>query len=100
MGVDECAVGTTNTRLSAGLSILSSPAVDSGSGVVYFGSNDAFLYAVNGTSGALRWKFQTGGYVESSPAVDSSTGSVYIGSDDTYVYAVVAATGACGGSVK
>ena len=38
-------------------------------GVVYFGSEDDSVYALNASTGALLWKFTTGNYVESSPAV-------------------------------
>src|SRR3954452_20711184 len=48
--------------------VLSSPAVVNG--VVYVGSEDGNLYAVDQESGALKWKFPTGSRVRSSPAVD------------------------------
>ncbi len=69
---------------------LSSPAV--WKGTVYFGSSDTYVYAVDAKSGALRWKFKTGGVVHASPAL--SGGTLYIGSWDTYFYALDAATGA------
>jgi eukaryotic-like serine/threonine-protein kinase len=69
---------------------LSSPAVVGDA--VYFGSGDGQVYAVDASSGSLRWKFKTGDVVHSSPAV--SGGIVYIGSWDTYLYALDAATGA------
>lgn len=68
---------------------LSSPAVVDG--VVYFGSGDNFVYAVDATNGKLRWKFETGGVVHASPAV--ADGKVYIGSFDAYFYALDAASG-------
>jgi len=67
----------------------SSPAVDRG--LVYVGSYDDDVYALNATTGALVWKYKTGGHVESSPAV--SNGVVFVGSDDYYVYALNALTG-------
>ena len=45
----------------------SSPAV--ANGVVYIGSWDRNVYALNASTGALLWSYATGGYVESSPAV-------------------------------
>jgi outer membrane protein assembly factor BamB len=69
---------------------LSSPAVVDGA--VYFGGGDGKVYAVDASSGTLKWKFKTGDVVHSSPAV--SGGIVYIGSWDTYFYALDAATGA------
>jgi outer membrane protein assembly factor BamB len=38
-------------------------------GVVYVGSYDGNVYALNARTGALLWKYTTGGTVESSPAV-------------------------------
>lgn len=69
--------------------IYSSPAV--AGGVVYFGSADGNLYAVDAASGKLRWKFDAHGRVNSSPAVVG--GVVYVVSLDGNLYAVDAATG-------
>jgi outer membrane protein assembly factor BamB len=69
---------------------LSSPAVSNG--VVYFGSGDGNVYALDAASGGLRWKFQTGDVVHASPAL--SEGLLFIGSWDTYFYALDAASGA------
>ncbi|HVO56266.1 MAG TPA: PQQ-binding-like beta-propeller repeat protein [Dongiaceae bacterium] len=69
---------------------LSSPAVSGG--VVYFGSSDGCVYALEAGSGALKWKFKTGDVVHASPAV--AGGTVFVGSWDTYFYALDAATGA------
>lgn len=68
---------------------LSSPAV--ADGIVYFGSGDNFVYAVDAATGMLRWKFETGGVVHSSPAVVD--GCVYVGSFDACFYALDAASG-------
>jgi outer membrane protein assembly factor BamB len=68
---------------------LSSPVV--AKGVVYFGSGDNNLYAVDAASGELRWKFATGDVVHASPAY--ADGVVYVGSWDSYFYAVDATTG-------
>jgi outer membrane protein assembly factor BamB len=56
-------------------------------GTVYIGCNDSYLYALNGSTGALIWKFKTGFEVFSSPAVGPD-GSVYFGSIDGKVYAL------------
>ncbi|MCK4590628.1 MAG: PQQ-binding-like beta-propeller repeat protein, partial [Candidatus Latescibacteria bacterium] len=51
-----------------------------------------YVYALDASTGSLKWKFQTGDYIrDSSPAV--SGGVVYIGSQDNYVYAIEASTG-------
>jgi outer membrane protein assembly factor BamB len=67
----------------------SSPAV--ADGLVYFGSGDGNLYALEAETGRLKWKFATKDVVHSSPAV--AGGVVYFGSWDSYFYALDAATG-------
>ncbi len=68
---------------------LSSPVI--ADGVVVFGSGDQHVYALDATSGTLRWSFATGDVVHASPAV--ANGVVYIGSWDRNLYALDAATG-------
>lgn len=68
----------------------SSPAV--ANGVVYFGSYDKNLYALNATTGVLLWKYATGSPISySSPAV--ANGTVYIASQDKNLYALNATSG-------
>jgi hypothetical protein len=64
--------------------VFSSPAV--ANGVVYVGSDDSNVYALNATTGAKLWGFTTGYWVYSSPAV--ANGTVYVGSVDGNVYAI------------
>jgi outer membrane protein assembly factor BamB len=64
--------------------VWSSPVI--ADGVVYFGSDDDHLYAVNAETGESVWHFETGDDIHSSPAV--SDGLVYIFSYDGYLYAV------------
>ncbi|MEM4729172.1 MAG: PQQ-binding-like beta-propeller repeat protein [Thermoplasmata archaeon] len=59
--------------------------------VVYIGSEDGCLYALNRSTGALLWKARTGGPILSSPAVAS--GNIYIGSDDGGLHAFNLTTG-------
>ena len=59
--------------------------------LVYFGSGDSTLYAVNKNSGALKWKFKTLGAVQSNPAINK--GFVYFGSQDGKLYSLDAQTG-------
>ena len=68
---------------------LSSPAV--ANGIVYVGSGDGNVYAINAQSGQRVWAFHTGNVVHASPAV--ADGTVYVGSWDTYFYALDAASG-------
>lgn len=69
--------------------IFSSPIVHDG--IVYIGSEDGNLYAINEKTGKIHWKFKTGGAVHSSPAVFKNM--VYIGSFDGYYYAIDSKTG-------
>jgi outer membrane protein assembly factor BamB len=77
-------------RYATGGDVLSAPAVVQG--VVYAGSDDGNVYALNAATGAKLWSYTTAAPVESSPAV--AKGTVYVGSDDHNVYALNAATGA------
>ena len=61
----------------------SSPAV--AGGVVYVGSVNDKLYALDAVTGTLKWSYTTQGYINSSPAV--ANGVVYVGADDGNVYA-------------
>ncbi|MFI8076274.1 PQQ-binding-like beta-propeller repeat protein [Streptomyces sp. NPDC086033] len=60
-------------------------------GVVYVGSGDHNLYAIDAATGAKKWAYETGDQINSSPAV--LDGVVYFGSNDRNVYAVHADTG-------
>ena len=60
-------------------------------GVVYVGSADGNLYAVDAESGALKWKFETKSRVPSTPAVSGKM--VYFAAYDGNFYALDAATG-------
>ncbi|MDQ3513502.1 MAG: PQQ-binding-like beta-propeller repeat protein, partial [Chloroflexota bacterium] len=55
-------------------------------GVLYVGSNDGSLYALDSESGEERWRFPTDGPINGSAAVVD--GSVYFASGDGYAYAV------------
>ena len=54
--------------------------------MVYFGSTDGFLYALQAKSGKLNWKFKTEGGIYSSPAIHD--GMIFFGSVDGYLYAL------------
>ncbi len=72
-----------------GSSTQSSPAVVNG--LVYIGSFDKHIYAIDAETGQEKWKFETGSPVWSSPAVVE--GVLYIGSNDHYLYALDRQTG-------
>lgn len=63
----------------------------SASGVLYVGSQDTNLYALNALTGAVLWKTPTGGGIDSSPAI--ANGVVYFASFDNKIYAVDASSG-------
>ncbi|MFF4444270.1 PQQ-binding-like beta-propeller repeat protein [Streptomyces sp. NPDC001502] len=75
---------------ATGNEVMSAPAV--AGGVVYVGSFDNNVYALDAATGAKKWSYTTGSGVNSSPAV--AGGVVYIGGGDKNVYALDAATGA------
>ena len=81
---------------TAGSRVVASPAVFKG--VLYSGSDDSNIFALNATTGSPIFKFATNGPVRSSPAV-LEDGSVIAGSYDGSVYHLDA-SGKLLGSVK
>ena len=79
---------TSNSNLTwsftTGHYVLSSPAV--ANGVVYVGSDNNNVYALNAATGAKLWNYATGSAVFSSPAVSNLV--VYVGSNDGNLYAI------------
>ena len=69
--------------------LMSSPTV--AAGVLYVGSADGHLYAIDTDSGQQRWRFKTGGKIRSTPIVAQNR--VHFGSWDGHVYALDAGTG-------
>jgi len=68
--------------------VRSSPTLGTDGSVVYVGSGDNSLYAVNTANGTEKWSFATGGLVQSSPTLSTDGSVVYVGSDDNSLYAV------------
>lgn len=64
--------------------VRSTPAVNNG--IVYVGSYDNNLWAINAKDGSFVWKYATEGGIGSSPTY--SGGAVYIGSSDHQLHAV------------
>lgn len=60
-------------------------------GMVYVGSNDGKVYALDAITGQQKWAASVGGRLDSSPAVVN--GVVYVNSSNGNVYALDAATG-------
>ena len=69
--------------------VVSSAAI--ANGVVYVGSGDGFLYALDLATGARRWRYDAGSPVSSSPAVGG--GLVFATARDGSIFALDGATG-------
>jgi outer membrane protein assembly factor BamB len=67
--------------------VSSSPAIGP-DGTVYVGSADGRLYALNGDTGAVRWRYNADSFISSSPAIGED-GTVYVGSGDGKLHAVI-----------
>ena len=65
----------------------SSPALSPDESIVYIGSWDDSLYALDTSTGDIEWSYQTESLVYSSPAVGDD-GTIYFGSSDTFFYAL------------
>ena len=81
--------GILKWSFQAGDRVYSSPAV--ADGIVYIGSDDSRVYALDAETGAEVWHYTTGGRVLGSPAV--SEGAVFVGSYDKNIYALDRDTG-------
>lgn len=71
-------------KVKTGGQVISSPLV--ADGMVYVGSKDRKLYALDADTGAEKWVFETGASIQSSPAI--SKGLVMFLSYDGYFYAL------------
>jgi len=69
--------------------VKSSPAIDDG--LVFIGSDDGNIYAIDLRTGHRVWAYETGDAVEAAPCVVD--GSVFVGSSDTFLYAIDAKSG-------
>ena len=76
-------------KFQTGAGVYSSPVV--ADGVVFVGSNDHDLHALDAHKGSELWKFKTGASISSTPAV--AGGVLYFLSLDGYAYAVDAHAG-------
>ena len=81
--------GELKWLFQTGAEIASSPTVVNG--MVYFGSRDFKLYALDIDTGEKQWEFTAESWIESSPVVAS--GIVFFGSNDGKFYALDALTG-------
>jgi eukaryotic-like serine/threonine-protein kinase len=81
--------GEVKSILTAGSEIRSSIAISKG--ILYVGSRDGKLYALDIATEKKIWDFQAGSWIDTSPAVVA--GVVYFGSNDGNLYALNAFTG-------
>lgn len=93
-------LGGEKWKFKTGGPVRSSPVVVDG--ILYVGSSDGHIYALDTQSGAEKWKIDTGGDVDGSatvvdlpapPGGGQAGGTVYIGSQSGFFYALDAATG-------
>jgi len=75
--------------VEVGGAVTSSPVVQDG--IVYFGSDDQHLWALDAETGEERWSFATEDIIEAPPLLLG--GKVYIGSSDFYIYCLDAKSG-------
>ena len=76
-------------KFKTGAEIKSSPAINDG--IVFIGSADANVYAIDLEKGHKIWEYTTGDFVEATPCVVN--GCVFVGSSDGFLYALDAKTG-------
>jgi len=81
-------------RVPLGDASISAPAIEGG--LAFVGARDRFVYAIDVSAGALRWKVRSEGVVDSAPAADGAR--VYVVSESSSlvrsrVYALDGATG-------
>lgn len=84
------AYGVAVWTFSTEQSIRSTPIMDD-DGILYFGSNDGYFYAVNSSDGALVWKYPAGSEITAAAAVDDSL--VYFGTLNNKLFALNKQTG-------
>ncbi len=62
-------------------------------GVVYVGTYDNNMYAINAADGSFKWKFATEGGIVGTPGIAADEGFIVFGSEDSTLYAVNLITG-------
>jgi len=76
-------------KSSPAIRLAGKPSIDNG--LVFVGSADANIYAIDLEKGHRVWAYKTGDAVEAGPCVVE--GSVFVGSSDDFLYALDAKTG-------
>jgi len=89
--------GNEGWRFEAERSITGAPAIETvdGEQIVFVGSEDGRLYAVDAAGGTEQWRFGTEGSITASPTVHGTPAgpTVFVGSRDGGLYAVDATDG-------
>lgn len=83
--------GEPKWRARARKNVISTPYLDLEEGILYVGSMDWNVYALDARSGWVVWRTRTSGPIISSPTL--ADGMVYIGSVDNHLYALEAHSG-------
>jgi outer membrane protein assembly factor BamB len=83
----------TKFEYKTGNYVTSSAALSGNGKILYIGSLDSYLHAVDTTTGKRIWRYKTGANIHSSPCIHPSGNTIYIGSNDHYLHAVDASTG-------
>jgi outer membrane protein assembly factor BamB/tRNA A-37 threonylcarbamoyl transferase component Bud32 len=83
--------GEMKWRQRARRAVTSTPYLDLGEGILFAGSMDWNVYALDARSGWVVWRTRTNGPVVSSPTL--ANGMVFIGSADKHMYALDARNG-------
>jgi outer membrane protein assembly factor BamB/tRNA A-37 threonylcarbamoyl transferase component Bud32 len=83
--------GEMKWRQRARRSVTSTPYLDMNDGILFVGSMDWNVYALDARSGWVVWRTRTGGPIVSSPTM--ANGMVFIGSADKHMYALDARNG-------
>ncbi len=79
--------GTLKWKFQGGISILSAPAISSDSTIIYYGSENGTLYALN-TDGSVRWSNSTssGGWQLGSPVIGPD-GKIFVSTGNNQLFA-------------
>jgi outer membrane protein assembly factor BamB len=79
--------GTLKWKFKATQEFESAPALSADGLVVYAGSDDNNLYAVNTANGTLKWKYKASDDVNAAPAIDAA-GNLYITTSNWFGWSI------------
>jgi outer membrane protein assembly factor BamB len=88
--------GAPAWKVSLGGAVVSSPVVSGG--VLYIGSRDSCIHALDCKDGSEIWKVKTGGWVDATPLINGER--VYAGSRDSSIYVLDRNSGAIFGRLS